>query len=78
MKKVSTVAAKPSKKISQQKLTVGLDLPTCTERNESLLESADGSMATVATRQNESSSYEKPERIHLTPTSLLMEGDYTH
>ena len=26
MKKVSTVAAKPSKKISQQKLTVGLDL----------------------------------------------------
>src|SRR4051794_24068252 len=26
MKKVSTIAAKPSKKISQQKLTVGLDL----------------------------------------------------
>src|SRR4051812_578616 len=26
MKKVSTVAAKPSKKISQQKLTIGLDL----------------------------------------------------
>ena len=26
MKKVSTVAAKPSKKISQQKLNVGLDL----------------------------------------------------
>ena len=26
MKKVSTVAAKPSKKISQRKLTVGLDL----------------------------------------------------
>ena len=26
MKKVSTVAAKPGKKISQQKLTVGLDL----------------------------------------------------
>ena len=26
MKKVSTVAAKPSKKMSQQKLTVGLDL----------------------------------------------------
>src|ERR1700685_4168820 len=26
MKKVSTVAARPSKKISQQKLTVGLDL----------------------------------------------------
>jgi hypothetical protein len=25
--------------------------PTCTERNESLLESADGSMATVATRR---------------------------
>jgi hypothetical protein len=34
-------------------------------------------MATVATRQNESSSYEKQERIHLTPTGLLMEGDYT-
>jgi hypothetical protein len=26
MKKVSTVAAKPSKKISQQRLTIGLDL----------------------------------------------------
>ena len=26
MKKVSTVAAKPSRKISQQKLTIGLDL----------------------------------------------------
>src|SRR5438445_11744246 len=26
MKKVSTVAAKPSKKMSQQKLTIGLDL----------------------------------------------------
>ena len=26
MKKISTVAAKPSKKISRQKLTVGLDL----------------------------------------------------
>jgi activator of 2-hydroxyglutaryl-CoA dehydratase len=26
MKKISTVAAKPSKKISQQKLTIGLDL----------------------------------------------------
>ena len=35
-------------------------------------------MATVATRQNESSSYEKQERIHLTPTGLLMEGDFTH
>jgi hypothetical protein len=34
-------------------------------------------MATVATRQNESSSYEKQERTHLTPTGLLMEGDYT-
>jgi hypothetical protein len=52
--------------------------PTCTERNKSLLESADGSMATVAPRQNESSSYEKPERIHLTPTGLLMEGHYAH
>ena len=26
MKKISTVGAKPSKKISQQKLTIGLDL----------------------------------------------------
>ena len=30
MKKVSTVGAKPSKKISQQKLTVGLDLEIAT------------------------------------------------
>jgi hypothetical protein len=29
MKKVSTVAARASKKISQQKLTVGLDLAGC-------------------------------------------------
>jgi hypothetical protein len=39
MKKVSTVVAKQSR--------------TCTERNDSLLESADGSMATVATRREE-------------------------
>src|SRR5579871_1210646 len=29
--------------------------PTCTERSESLLESADGSMATVATRREKNS-----------------------
>src|SRR5580765_7381521 len=57
--------------------------PTCTERNESLLESADGSMATVATRReknfcqrNKSRTQYEPT-IPLTPTGLLMEGDFT-
>ena len=39
--------------------------PTCTERNQSLPESADGSMATVATRR---------EKKLLTTTGLLMEA----
>src|SRR5262249_53065211 len=47
-----------------------------TERNDSLLESANGSMATVATRPGENLVEQKPKRIHLTPTGLLMEGDY--
>ena len=51
--------------------------PTCTERNESLLESADGSMATVATRREKKPAYQKETRIDLTPTGLLMEGHYT-
>jgi hypothetical protein len=32
-------------------------------------------MATVATRQKKSSFYEEQERIPLTPTGLLMEGN---
>jgi hypothetical protein len=50
---------------------------------ESLLESADGSMATVATRREkilcqlkEPKTHYEP-RIPLTPTGLLMEGSYT-
>src|SRR5262249_52906830 len=51
--------------------------PTCTERNDSLLESADGSMATAAkARKNLENKNET--RNPLTPTGLLMEGDYTH
>ena len=74
MKKVSTAAAQQGRNISQQKLTIGLDLgdrdswycvldetgqirleqrvrtnaKACTERNDSLLESADGSVETAA------------------------------
>ena len=48
--------------------------PTCTERNDSLLESANGSMATVATRREKNLFVsEKQRRMHLTPTGLLME-----
>ena len=51
----------------------------CTERNQSLLESADGSMATVATRQEEKNLVQrKNKRTDLTPTGLLMEGVYTN
>jgi hypothetical protein len=51
----------------------------CTERSESLLESADGSMATVATRREKGSLFNEAQtRIDLTPTGLLMEGDYTN
>ena len=101
MKKVSTVAVKQSRNISQPKLTIGLDLgdrnswyclvdepnrwqhrlkrerPTCTERNQSLLE--------CGWKHGDSghSAGEKPcppkkHRTYLTPTGLLMEGDYTN
>jgi len=41
--------------------------------------SADGRVATVTTRLEEKiSDHQKPSRTHLTPTGLLMEGDYTH
>jgi len=49
----------------------------CTERNESLLESADGSMATVATRRENNNVSRSHNKIDLTPTGLLMEGVYT-
>ena len=45
--------------------------------NESLLESADGSMATVATRRK-NNNVPRTARIDLTPTGLLMESHYTH
>jgi len=45
----------------------------CTERSESLLESADGSMATVATRREKNDVPRRGNRINLTPTGLLME-----
>ena len=49
--------------------------PTCTER-KSLTQSADGRVATGPTRLGRRSD-EQP-KINLTPTGLLMEGDYTH
>ena len=51
--------------------------------NDSLLESADGSMATVATRREKNFSLRQRTKTHyepkipLTPTGLLMEGRYT-
>jgi hypothetical protein len=44
--------------------------------NQSLLESADGSMATVSTRREKKRAPQKETRIDLTPTGLLMEGDF--
>ena len=52
--------------------------PTCTERNQSLLESADGSMATAATRQEKNLVQSKNSGTYLTPTGLLMEGDFAN
>jgi hypothetical protein len=40
------------------------------------LKSADGSIATVAHSAGDKLVHEKHERIYLTPTGLLMEGDY--
>ena len=51
-----------------------LRTPNMHRANESLLESADGSMATVARQEKKRV---KQKRIDLTPTGLLMEGDYT-
>jgi hypothetical protein len=50
--------------------------PTCTER-KSLLESADGRVATVATRREKNLVQRNNNGTYLTPTGLLMEGDYT-
>ena len=41
--------------------------------------SADGRVATVATRrERKQRDQQRPKRIPLTPTGLLMEGDYTN
>ncbi|HKU24008.1 MAG TPA: hypothetical protein VJQ54_00985, partial [Candidatus Sulfotelmatobacter sp.] len=50
--------------------------PKLHRANKSLLKSANGSMATAATRLGENL-LQKHEPIHLTPTGLLMEGDST-
>jgi hypothetical protein len=52
--------------------------PNLHRANQSLLESANGSMATVATRREEKNLVQrKNKRTDLTPTGLLMEGDFT-
>jgi transposase len=51
--------------------------PKMHRANESLLESADGSMATVATRREKNICLRKSTKNHLTPTGLLMEDHYT-
>jgi hypothetical protein len=48
--------------------------PTCTER-AALSKTADGRVATVATRQEKNLVAKK---LHLTPTGLLMEGHFAH
>jgi len=48
--------------------------PNVHRANESLLESANGSMATVVTRQEVN---RLEQRTDLTPAGLLMEGDST-
>ena len=51
--------------------------PNMHRAKQSLLESADGSMATVATRREKNHVPQSQNRIDLTPTGLLMESDYT-
>jgi hypothetical protein len=51
--------------------------PNLHRANRSLLESADGSMATVATRREKTAVSRNQNRIDLTPTGPLMEDDYT-
>ena len=41
------------------------------------VESANGSMATAATRQEKNDVSQSKNKIALTPTGLLMEGDFT-
>jgi hypothetical protein len=41
------------------------------------MKSADGRVATVVTRRRKNLVQHKNDRIDLTPTGLLMEGDYT-
>src|SRR5258708_3223230 len=46
---------------------------------QSLIESADGRVTTVATRRREKTLVQRKNKPpHLTPTGLLTEGDYTH
>jgi hypothetical protein len=52
--------------------------PNLYRANESLLESANGSMATVATRQEKTDVSQFKNRIDLIPTGLLMEGVCTN
>ena len=66
MKKVSTIAAEQSRDISQQKLTIGLDLG---DRN---------SWFCVVDETGKIQLEQQGQKHHLTPTGLLMEGDYTH
>jgi len=61
-----------------------LRTPHMHRANDSLLESADGSMATVATRREKNFSLRQRTKTHyepkisLTPTGLLMEGHSAH
>src|SRR6266849_1596588 len=52
--------------------------PNLHRANKSLIESADGRVATVATRREKKLVQRKDKRTHLTPTGLLMEGVYTN
>jgi hypothetical protein len=52
--------------------------PTGTERKHRSSKSADGRLATVATRPEKNLIQPKDKGTHLTPTGLLMEGVYTN
>jgi len=55
-----------------------LRTPNMHRAKPSLLESADGSMATAAAGEKKKRVEQNETRIHLTPTGLLMEGGYTN
>ncbi len=74
---VSEIDSMKTRSINSWQHRLKREHPTGTERNRSS-KSADGRVATVATAARKSLVQRKEKRTLLTPTGLLMEGDYTN